>query len=30
VIKVEVELRDTLDEELQETRDWLATIPFTA
>jgi len=30
VIKVEVELREPLDEELQETRDWLATIPPTA
>jgi hypothetical protein len=29
VIKVEVEFREPLDEELQETRDWLATIPPT-
>jgi hypothetical protein len=30
VIKVEVEFREPLDEELQETREWLATIPPTA
>jgi hypothetical protein len=30
VIKVEVEFHEPLDEELQETRDWLATIPPTA
>ena len=30
VIKVEVEFREPLDGELQETRDWLASIPPTA